>query len=95
MILERATFNRRSQLQGESAEQYITTLYKLAETCEYGELTSQMIRDRLVVGIQEDISFSERMQMDADLTLEKAKKLVCQREAVQEHKELLSDIDKQ
>ena len=33
--------------------------------------------------------------MDADLTLQKAKKLVCQREAVQEHKELLSDIDKQ
>ena len=54
-----------------------------------------MIRDRLVVRIQEDISFSERMQMDADLTLEKAKKLVRQREAVQEHKELLSDTDKQ
>ena len=33
--------------------------------------------------------------MDADLTLEKAKKLVRQREAVKEHKELLSDIDKQ
>ena len=53
-----------------------------------------MIRDRLVVGIQ-DISLSEHMQMDADLTLEKAKKLVRQREAVKEHKELLSDIDKQ
>ena len=35
------------------------------------------------------------MQMDADLTLEKAKNLVCQREAVQEHKELFSDVDKQ
>ena len=94
VILERARFNRRNQLQGETAEQYITTLYRLAETCEYGELTSQMIRDRLVVGIQ-DISLSERMQMDADLTLEKAKKLVHQHEAVKEHKELLSDIDKQ
>ena len=63
VILERARFNQRSQLQGETAEQYITTLYRLAETCEYGELTSQMIIDRLVVGIQ-DISLSERMQMD-------------------------------
>ena len=35
------------------------------------------------------------MQMDADLTLKKAKKLVRQREAVKGHKELLSDIDKQ
>ena len=94
MILERARLNRRSQLQGESAEQYITTLYWLAETCEYGELTSPIIRDRLVVGIQ-DMFLSERMQMDADLTLEKTKKLVRQREAVKEHKELLGDIDKQ
>ena len=53
-----------------------------------------MIRDHLVVGIQ-DVSLSECMQMDADLTLEKAKKLVCQHEAVQEHKELLSEADKQ
>jgi len=35
------------------------------------------------------------MQMDADLTLEKTKKLVHQWEAVQEHKELLSEADKQ
>ena len=70
-----------SQLLGESAEQYITALYRLAETYEYGELISQMIRDCLVVGIQ-DMSLSEHMQMDADLTLEKAKKLVHQRKAV-------------
>ena len=37
-------------------EQYITSLYRLAETCEYGDLTSEMIRDYLVVGIQ-DSSF--------------------------------------
>jgi len=66
----------------------------LAETCEYGDLTSQMIRDHLVVGIQ-DVSLSECMQMDADLTLEKAKKFVQQYEAVQEHNELLSEADKQ
>ena len=53
VIFERARFNRRNQLAGESAEQYITTLYSLVENCEYGELTSQMIRDRLVVGIRD------------------------------------------
>ena len=52
IIFKRARFNCRNQLKGESAEQYITDLYRLAETCEYGDMTSQMIRDWLVVGIQ-------------------------------------------
>ena len=68
----------------ESVEQFITNLYQLVEHCEYGDLRDEMIRDRIVVGIQ-DSALSERLQMDPDLTLEKAKKLVCQREAVHEH----------
>ena len=36
-IFERARFNRRSQREGESAEQYITELYELIEFCEYGD----------------------------------------------------------
>ena len=51
VILERAKFNCRNQLPGESAEQYITTLYQLVENCQYGQLAHEMIRDRLVVGI--------------------------------------------
>ena len=88
VIFERARFNRRKQLEGESAEQYITHLYQLAENCDYGELKSEMIRDRLVVGIK-DSALSENLQIDADLTLEKAKKRICQREAVQEQQQLL------
>ena len=52
VIFERARFNRRSQLEGESAEKFIMELYTLAEHCNYGALTEEMIRDRLVVGIQ-------------------------------------------
>ena len=47
VILERARFNRRNQLPGESAEQYITTLYSLVSTCEYEGLMDQLLRDRL------------------------------------------------
>ncbi len=47
-----------------------------------------MIRDRLVVGIR-DGALSERLQMDAELTLERAKKSVRQREAVREQQQLL------
>ena len=88
VIFERARFNHRNQLKGESAEQYITDLYRLAETCEYGDMTSQMIRDRLVVGIQ-NFKLSENLQMDPNLTLEKAKKLIRQSEAVHEHQAIL------
>ena len=83
VIFERAKFNRRAQQRGEPVEQFITALYHLAETCEYGALRDEMLRDRIVVGIA-DSSLSERLQMIEDLTLEKAKTLVRQREAVHE-----------
>ena len=78
VIYERARFNRRSQLQSETAEEYIVELYRLAETCNYGDLKDEMIRDRLVVGIR-DVSLSQQLQIDAGLTLEKAKTKIRQR----------------
>ena len=62
-------FNRRNELEGESAEQYIMELYKLAESCNYGDMETKMICDRLVVGIRE-ILFSRHLQLHADLTLQ-------------------------
>ena len=90
VIFERARFNRRSQEDGESADKFITSLYQLVENCEYGALQDQMIRDRIVVGIR-DQALSQRMQLDPDLTLEKAKTLSRQREAVREHQEILGN----
>ena len=88
VIFERARFNRRCQLPRESAEQYIVELYNLAEHCNYGELKSEMIRDRLVVGIL-DKKLSEHLHLDPDLMLEVAKKKICQCEAVQEQQQML------
>ena len=51
VILEWALFNHRCQGQSETAEEFITSLYSLAENCEYSELKDQMICDRIVVGI--------------------------------------------
>ena len=53
VIFERAKFNRRSQLAGETADQFIALLYSLAENCNYADLKEEMIRDRLVIGIQD------------------------------------------
>ena len=90
VIYERARFNKRNQLAGESAEKYIMELYSLVENCDYGTLTSEMIRDRLVIGIRDE-ALSEKLQLDAGLTLEKAKKLICQREAVHEQQQVLKE----
>ena len=92
-IYERARFNYRDQREGESSEQYIAVLYELVKNCEYGDLCDQMLRDRLVVGIR-DKALSEKLQMNADLTLETAKKKIRQKEAVHEqhtHLQLQSD----
>ena len=74
-------------------EQFITSLYNLVETCDFGDLKNEMIRDRIVVGIQ-DQALSERLQTVADLTLEKAKTLVRQREAAHEHQLALNGSSK-
>ena len=93
VIYERARFNRRNQQSGETAEQYIMALYALAKNCDYGGMTDEMIRDRLVVGIR-DSALSEKLQMDAKLTLESAKKAIRQREAVHEQQQTLKAGDR-
>lgn len=71
IIYERARFNQRVQLVNETVDSFVTALYALAENCNYGALHDELIRDRLVVGLR-DTSLAERLQMDKDLTLEKA-----------------------
>ena len=73
VIFERACFNRRNQLKGETSEQYIMELYRLSESCEYDDLKDEMIRDRLVVGIR-DTALSQPLQLDPELTLDKRRK---------------------
>lgn len=91
VIFERARFNRRNQLEHESIEQYITTLYTLIDTCDYGDLKEELLRDRIVVGIR-DQALSERLQCDSELTLTKVKQVTRQREAVKEqHNHLKGD----
>ncbi|XP_030213431.1 uncharacterized protein LOC115544562 [Gadus morhua] len=66
-----ACFHRRSQLQGESVEAFVRHLYELAEYCDFGIAKDEHIRDRIVVGIL-DSELSQKLQLESDLTLEKA-----------------------
>ena len=81
VIFERAQFNLRKQQPGETASSFITVIHKLAETCEYGALREDLIRNRLIAGIS-DAKLSEKLQMMADLTLEKAITTVRQAEQI-------------
>ena len=75
MIYERAKFNSRVQRSGEPIDDFLTSLYSLAESCNFGQLKEELIRDRIVVGIL-DKSLSERLQLDPTLTLARAVELV-------------------
>ncbi len=86
-IFERAKFNRRKQ-EGEPVDDFIVDLYRLAEHCGYGSLHNEMIRDRLVVGLRNP-SLSEKLQMDADLTLEKAVSAARQTESIKQQQTVL------
>ena len=50
----RDKFFSRSQNAGETVEAYITALYKLSSTCNFGTMTDRLIKDRLVIGIRDD-----------------------------------------
>ncbi len=79
IIYERAKFIRRCQEAGETAEQFITDVHRLAEHCNYGVLREEMIRDRIVVGIR-DAKLLEKLQLNPKLDLATAMTQVRQHE---------------
>ena len=68
-IYEQARFSSRTQGENESVDEFIANLYHLAENCGYGTLHDELVRDRIVVGIK-DAKLSEKLQLEADLTLD-------------------------
>jgi len=72
----------------ESLQQFITEVHRLADCWKFKEIKDKLIWDRLVVGILNQ-ALSERLQMEADLTLDKAKWMIHQQEAVKTQQEAL------
>ncbi|UYV63703.1 K02A2.6-like [Cordylochernes scorpioides] len=88
VIFERAQFNRRYQQDGEAVEEYIRVLHKMAENCNYGSLKEEMIRDRIVVGVK-NLQLLEKLQLEPNLTLERAIQAACQTECVKQQQTIL------
>ena len=89
VIFERAKFNLRSQQENEPVEAFITDLFNSAEHCNFGSPCEELIRDRILIGIR-DKNLSEKLQLESDLTLEKAVNLVRQRHRVYTYRGLSS-----
>ncbi len=67
----RYRFNTRNQNSSESFDQYYTELKTIAKDCAFGNIQDELIRDRIVCGINNK-QVQERLLQEADLTLRKA-----------------------
>ena len=89
-IHSRAKFNKRVQKQGEEIDVFIQDLHKIADECEYGTLKEELIRDRIVVGVTDDM-LSDKLQAMADLTLAQAIQHARQAETRKQSQALIRD----
>ena len=71
VVYERYVFNTCVQTNDESVQSYVTRLRKLATSCEYGELTDDLISDRLVIGLKHN-GDKVRLLREKNLDLKKA-----------------------
>ena len=60
---ERYLFNKRTQNLGESFDNFLSELRRLARTCDYGDLVESIITDRIVLGIQSDVTRRKLLQI--------------------------------
>ncbi|GBL89202.1 hypothetical protein AVEN_255307-1 [Araneus ventricosus] len=69
VIYDRYKFNMRMQEEDEAVENFITSLHNLAQNCKFPpSFGDEAIRDRIVCSIR-DKRVSEKLQLEADLTL--------------------------
>jgi hypothetical protein len=94
VIFKRAQFNQRKQEPRESTEAFVTALHKLADSCNFGALRKELIRDRIVVGIH-NAKISERLQLDRELKLAIAVTVIRQAEQVHQQRLLRAPTNTQ
>ena len=83
-IVERFKFHSRNRNEGEGVAAYIAELRKLTEHCNFGETLPEMLRDRLVCGIN-DKKIQRRLLAERELTLKKAEEIALGEELAAKH----------
>ncbi|XP_076285442.1 uncharacterized protein LOC143211545 [Lasioglossum baleicum] len=70
-IAENFRFLQRKQHDGESAQEYLTALQRLATTCKFGDYQKKALRNQLVFGLRAQ-NIQSRLLETKDLTIERA-----------------------
>ncbi|KAL7850718.1 hypothetical protein SRHO_G00200670 [Serrasalmus rhombeus] len=81
IIHQRAYFHKRVQWSEESVEAFVRSLYEMVLHCEFGATKGEQIRSRIVIGVA-DSYVSEQLQLEPELTLERAIQVTRQSELV-------------
>ena len=81
IIHEHCIFQERVQTTSESVEEFVKELQTLALHCDYTN-TTEMVRDRFVMGINDPLVKQKLQLMAADLSLDKAVTITRQHEQV-------------
>ena len=74
VIVQRFNFHTRACKSGENVSTYVSELRKLSEYCNFGDTLEDMLRDRLVCGIN-DKRVQRRLLAEPGLTFAKALEL--------------------
>ena len=68
VIAERFHFHRHEQTSGESINDYVAELRRLATHCDFGDYLQQALRDHLICEIHHE-NAQQRLLLEADLSL--------------------------
>ena len=83
-IVERYKFHSRNRNEDEGIAAYVAELRKLTEHCNFGETLPEMLRDRLVCGINNK-KIQRRLLAERELTLKKAEEITLGEELAAKH----------
>ncbi len=92
ITMERHKFNSINQKPGETIEAYVSDLRNKAQSCRFGDLQEELIRDRLVCGILND-GMRKLLLRDNELTLTKAIEICQIHELTDQHTKTVNQID--
>lgn len=75
-VYERYMFYKRDQKEGESFDSFLMDVKRLVRSCEFGDATNEMMRDRMVMGIADkklQTKLLETAALTYDLAVEKCR----------------------
>ncbi|CAI6356579.1 unnamed protein product [Macrosiphum euphorbiae] len=85
VISERYKFNSRKQKEGESVNDFIIELRRLASSCKFDAFLDQALRDRLVASLSDDIMVRKLLAEPSALSFDSACKTVMDMDTVRKN----------